>query len=111
MEDKKSFLSELADQLNKWDKQLDELTDNALKKKDEIKADLKTEYEKRIADLKVKKEELKVKMDELKKSGDSAWASMKVGLEKAAGELKTSFNEAKTQFKKPDDKPGTPDQK
>ena len=100
MEEKKSFLEQIADQLNKWDKQIEDFTETVLKKKDEIREDVKTEYNKRIDDLKVKKDEFVTKVDEIKKSSDSAWTSLKSGIEKAASELKNSFVEAKNQFSK-----------
>ena len=63
------------------------------------KVDAEIEYTMKLDELNQKKEDLRGKLSEFKKSSGEGWDSLKVGFEKAYGELKTAFEEAKSKFK------------
>lgn len=95
MEDKKSYLQRLAQQLQEWDKEMDELKLKA----DHAKSGAKVEFQKQLDELRVKKDAAQNKFNELQKAGDDAWEEVKEGLEKSWTELKTSFRSAVSKFK------------
>jgi hypothetical protein len=96
MPDKKSFLKSLSDQLIEWDAQIADLK----KKAQSEQGDLKVTYDEKIKELTAKKAEVDRKIEELKKTGEEAWITMKDGVEKAAGDLKKTFSDAFSKFKK-----------
>lgn len=96
MSDKQSFLKSLSDQLTEWDAQISELK----KKADKEKGDLKDKYDDRIKELSAKKAELDDKIEDIKKTSEEAWKGMKDGVEKAAGDLKNTFADVFSKFRK-----------
>ncbi|MGH7496469.1 MAG: coiled coil domain-containing protein [bacterium] len=99
MEDKKSYLQSLAQQLQDWDKEMDELKLKA----GSAKSGAKAEFQKQLDELRVKRDTAQAKFLELQKVGDEAWEEMKEGLEKSWTELKTSFRSAVSKFKQNND--------
>jgi len=95
MEDKNSYLQKLAQQLQDWDKEMDDLRLKA----DQAKTGAKSEFKKQLDELRAKKEVAQNKFDELQRSGDEAWEEVKEGLEKSWNELKVSFRSAFSKFK------------
>ncbi len=92
MEDKKSYLQNLADQLHQWDVEIDELSARA------GKAEAKTEHLNQIDDLRAKKEAAQSQMKQLQEAGDGAWNDMKAGVEKSWTELTGAFASAFAKF-------------
>jgi chromosome segregation ATPase len=95
MEDKKSYLQKMADQLKQWDTQIDELKAKAIK----AKAGSRTELFSQIDELRVKKETAQDKLKQLRKAGDGSWDGMKAGLERSWKEFKGAFSNASAKFK------------
>jgi len=95
VEDKKSYLQKQADQLRKWDAEIDELKAKAGK----AKAGSRSKLLEQIAELRAKKEAAQDKLKQLQEAGDSAWDDMKKGLEKSWTELKDGFSKAYERFK------------
>jgi predicted nuclease with TOPRIM domain len=95
VEDKKSYLQNMAGQLKQWDSEI-----NALKAKiDKAKAESKTELINEINELDSKKEKAKSKLKQLHKAGDGAWDEIKTGVEKSWTEFKGAFSNASAKFK------------
>lgn len=94
MQDKKSYLQMLADQLREWDTEIDELKVKAHL----AKADAKDELQKQIEDLRVQKEAAQGKLKQLQDAGDEAWDDIKVGVEKSWTEMKGAFRSAMAKF-------------
>jgi hypothetical protein len=94
MEDKKSYLQNLADQLHQWDVEIDELSGRAGK----ARAEAKTEHLNGIDDLRTKKEAAQNQMKQLQTAGDDAWDDMKAGVEKSWTELTGAFASAFAKF-------------
>jgi len=95
MEDKKSYLQKLADQLHQWDAELDELKARAGR----AKADARMELFNQIDELRVKKETTQGKLEQFQDAGDGAWDDMKAGVEKSWTELTGAFASAFAKFK------------
>ncbi len=95
MEDKKSYLQKLADQLQQWDVELDELKARAGK----AKAESKTELLNQVEALRMKKETAQNKLKQLQEAGEGAWDDMKAGIEKSWTELTGAFSNAFAKFK------------
>lgn len=94
MQDKKSYLEMLADQLRVWDTEIDELKVKAHL----AKADAKDEFAKQIEELRVKKEAAQSKLQQLQEAGDEAWDDIKAGVEKSWTEMKGAFRSALSKF-------------
>lgn len=94
MQDKKSYLEMLADQLREWDTEIDELKVKAHL----AKADAKDELQKQIEELRVQKEAAQSKLKQLQDAGDEAWDDIKVGVEKSWTEMKGAFRSAMSKF-------------
>ena len=94
MEDKKSYLQMLADQLREWDTEIDELKVKAHL----AKADAKDELAKQLEELRVKREAAQGKLQQLQNAGDEAWDDIKVGVEKSWTEMKGVFRSALSKF-------------
>ncbi len=95
MEDKKSYLQKLAQQLQEWDTEMDDLKLKA----DRAKAGAKAEFQKQLEELRVKKEAAQSKFKELQGASDEAWDDLRTGMEKSWTELKSSFRSAVSKFK------------
>lgn len=94
MQDKKSYLEMLADQLRVWDTEIDELKVKAHL----AKADAKDELAKQIEELRIKKEAAQSKLQQLQEAGDEAWDDIKAGVEKSWTEMKGAFRSALSKF-------------
>jgi uncharacterized coiled-coil DUF342 family protein len=95
MEDKKSYLQKMADQLKQWDAKIDELKAKA----DKTKAESREEFLKQIDILRAKKKSVQDKLKQLQEAGDGAWDEMKTGLERSWTEFKGAFSNASAKFK------------
>ena len=94
MQDKKSYLQMLADQLREWDTEIDELKVKAHL----AKADAKDELAKQLEELRVKREAAQGKLQQLQAAGDEAWDDIKIGVEKSWTEMKGAFRSAMSKF-------------
>jgi len=94
MQDKKSYLEMLADQLREWDTEIDELKVKAHL----AKADAKDEFAKQLEELRAKKEAAQSKLQQLQETGDEAWDDIKAGVEKSWTEMKGAFRSAISKF-------------
>jgi septal ring factor EnvC (AmiA/AmiB activator) len=95
MEDRKSYLQKMADQLKQWDTKIDELKAKVVKTKAESKAGLLNQ----IDDLNAKKETTSDKLKQLQAAGEGTWDDMKAGLEKSWIDFKSTFSKVSTRFK------------
>jgi hypothetical protein len=95
MEDKKSYLQKMADQLKQWDREIDELKVKTVA----AKAESKTEILKQIDELRLKKKTAQEKLKQLREAGDGAWDMMKAGLERSSSEFRSAFSNAAAKFK------------
>ncbi len=95
MQKREEYIDKLAAQLKEWSVKIDELEARARS----AKADMKTEYEKQIGQLKEKRDEATKKFQELKGSSGEAWDTLKSGAESAWTEMKNAITTAKEKFK------------
>jgi chromosome segregation ATPase len=95
MEEKKVYWEKVEAKLKEWGVKIDELEAKA----ERVKAEVKVEYQKRIKDLRDKKENIAKKLEELKKASDEAWQGVKTGVDKAMSELKNAYENIKSKFK------------
>jgi recombinational DNA repair ATPase RecF len=95
MEDKKSYLQKMADQLKEWDREINDLKARVSK----ARAESKTELLNQIDELHKKQENAHGKLKQLQDAGDDAWDEMKTGLERSWTEFKSAFSNASSKFK------------
>lgn len=93
-DDKEKFGVHLEEQLKDWQHKLDESKSQAEKKGPDFLARYNAETEK-LADL---YEDVRYRLKLLRMSGGDAWSEMRVGIEKAFGELKKSVTSALEKF-------------
>jgi len=94
---REEYIDKLAAQLKEWSAKVDELESKA----NAAKADMKTEYEKQIKQMKDKRDTAMQKLQELKGASTEAWDTLRAGSEVAWTELKNAVTAAKDKFKKP----------
>lgn len=97
MKSREEYINKLAAQLKEWSAKVDELESKA----NVAKADVKTEYERQIRQMKDKRDTAMQKLQELKGASTDAWDTLKAGSEAAWGDLKNAVTAAKERFKKP----------
>lgn len=95
MEDKKSYLQKLSDQLRQWDTDIEALKAKAGK----ATAESRTELLHQVDELRAKKKTAQGKLKQLQAAGDGAWDEAKVGVEKSWAELKGAFSKASAKLK------------
>ena len=92
---KDDYQRKIEAQLNQWDAEI-----NLLKAKAQnAEADAKITYQKKLEDLKSKKDVVIKRLQELKTSGTEVFEELKDGIDKACTELKHGFNSALSHFK------------
>jgi uncharacterized coiled-coil DUF342 family protein len=95
MEDKRSLIDRITEQLKKLDVELDRLR----KKADQTTADFKEDYKVQIEELREKKTQMVNRLDKIKGSSDDAWTELRTGMEKSWSELKIGVDKAISKFK------------
>jgi hypothetical protein len=93
--DKKAFIDKLTAQLKQWDADIEKLKARA----EEAQGEAKTKYNKKIQDLRDKKEAARDRLEEVKQASEEAWEKLKSGTEKAFNEMKDSLHAALSKFK------------
>jgi vacuolar-type H+-ATPase subunit I/STV1 len=96
MEDKKTYLRKMAEQLEQLDAKVADLKAKAAKAGKEAAA----EIDKKVAELSVKQQDARQKLQELKESGAEKWESLKSRVEKAREEVEGALNKILAKFKK-----------
>ena len=96
MKDREEYIDKMTAQLKEWSHKIDELEFKARV----AKADVKIGYEKRIRELKDKREAVVLKIKELRGASGEAWDAVKTGVETAWKEFKDAFADARDKFKK-----------
>ncbi len=96
MQKREEYIDMLAAQLKEWSAKIDELETKARS----ATADMRSEYEKQIVQLKEKRESAMERFLELKDASSEAWDTLKAGAESAWTEMKNAVAAAKEKFKK-----------
>ena len=94
IEQKNEFVSSLKNELNELDRDIAVMKAKASTKTDEANKEIKLQIE----SLEKKRAELNVKIDKLSSASKSAWTELRLGVQSALKEMKTSFNKATEKF-------------
>jgi chromosome segregation ATPase len=73
--------------------------DKLAAKAGEVSAELKSEYNQEMADLKKKQAAARQKLEAMQKSGECAWQDLKAGIDLAWTAIGESIDSAKSRFK------------
>jgi SMC interacting uncharacterized protein involved in chromosome segregation len=95
MKSREEHIDQLAAQLKEWSAKIDELESKARA----AKADVKTNYENQIRQLKDKQAASMQKLQELKGASAEAWDILKAGAETSWADLKKAVTAATEKFK------------
>jgi len=96
MQQKKSYLSKMADQLKRIDKDINELRSKA----DRLTVRTRKEYDTVIADLKARRNSIEEKIKTAQSDGSEAWDTLKRGLDTSYNEFVRAFSDAVNKLKK-----------
>lgn len=95
-EKRDAYVQKLKAQLDEWNADINKLE----AKSDQAQAEVKIEYQKRIADLRARLKEVGDKIGELQQTGEKPWEDLKQGLENSWDILKAGFTKAKSEFER-----------
>jgi uncharacterized protein YlxW (UPF0749 family) len=95
MDNKQTYLSRMAGQLQNWDQELQQLKVKAEHVKQEKKQDIKDS----IAGLNAKRADLNNRIEILRNSSSSAWEDLKNGFDKSVSEFRKSLDTAMQKLK------------
>ena len=87
MAKKESYREEMEARLRKWKGMIDELGEKAEK----VSKEPRSAFKRQLADFREQFEKVESGLEDYKEAGSEAWQTLKIGLEKAAGDLKESF--------------------
>ncbi|CAN5530788.1 hypothetical protein BH10BDE1_BH10BDE1_17590 [soil metagenome] len=93
-ERKEEFTTRMKTNIDEMDREIQALKTESAQKSVEAREATKT----KIRELQVKRDELGKKYDALEKSTGKAWTRMKSGMEKAWGDVRSAYNDAKTEL-------------
>lgn len=93
-EKKDEFAARMKNNIDAIDREIAELKRESASKSAEVRETTKT----KIQELQTKRDELNARYAEFEKSTGKAWTRMKAGMEKAWGDVRSAYNEAKTEL-------------
>jgi vacuolar-type H+-ATPase subunit I/STV1 len=96
MSTRDEYIQKMHALLDKMNAEIDDLSARA----GEAKADVRDEYQERIAQLRAKQEEARTKLASLRDAGEGAWQDLKAGVEMAWDAVGEAIDSAKSHFKK-----------
>jgi len=94
-EKRDAYVEKLKIKLDEWNARIDLLQAKA----DQVKPDLKAEYQKQIQNMKEKRSRAEEKLDELRQASKGAWEDMKIGAERAWDELAEAVKAATSRYR------------
>lgn len=95
MSNRKEYIDQVAETMRKWDDDIVALENKSNNATDEVK----TEVQKKLQDLRVKKAELEGKLEKLKSSGEDAWDILNKEFKESFDKIKNAFQDAKDAMK------------
>ncbi|MEE4310560.1 MAG: hypothetical protein V2J62_01710 [candidate division KSB1 bacterium] len=96
MNNRREYIEKFANQLRKWDTEINELE----LKTEHAKGELKEKYQKMIHDLRNQKDELREQLKVLNEANENAWSELKRGFEESWENMMESIREAGSYFQK-----------
>ncbi|MDO9508920.1 MAG: hypothetical protein Q7I97_06200 [Thermovirgaceae bacterium] len=94
-EQRDAYVEKLKLKLDEWNTRIDQFQAKA----DQVKPDLKAEYQNQIQNLKAKRDKVQEKLNELSEASKGAWEDLKAGAECAWGELTEAVKLATSRYK------------
>ncbi|MGD2152866.1 MAG: hypothetical protein PVG79_06325 [Gemmatimonadales bacterium] len=91
-EQRDAYVNKIKNRLDEWNARIDRLEEQA----QDTKAEAEELVQERIGRLRAKRDELEAKFREVQAAGADAWEIVKDGVEKAEGELRAAFDDAKS---------------
>ncbi len=89
------FVNKMKQQLDEFNRKLDELE----KKGADYNQEARARFDRRMEELKEKRQEAGKRLDEINQAGDKAWETLKNGATAAWTSLEESLKQARSQFK------------
>ena len=96
MSSRDEYVKKMHDMLQKLDAEIDTLAART----GQVEADVRDEYHKQLAQLRVKQDEARTRLASLRSAGDAAWQDLKAGVEMARDAISEAIESAKSRFNK-----------
>lgn len=93
---REAYIEKLAEQLKKWDHEMEEFE----KKSEKKLSDLKVNLTQKIESLRVKRDELRVKLNRVEDLGEEAFQNIKKDIEKLWKDTRQGFKTIRKEFRK-----------
>lgn len=94
-EKKEEFAARMRVNIDEMDREIEDLKKESQSKS----ADVREAAKRSIADIQAKRDELNRRCDALEESTGRAWTSLKTGVEKAWGDVRSAYGQAKAELK------------
>ncbi len=94
--EKELYQQKLEAQLDQWNAEIDKLKAQG----EELEADAKIDYYRKLEELSVKREEIAQKLKEIKKAGDDTWETIKLSAGSLMIKFQEEFEQVQEQLKK-----------
>lgn len=91
-----AYIEKLKTMLNEWNTEIDRLS----AKEDKSGPNAKTEYHRKLDELREKRDEILSRIDAMHKAGDDAWEDLKFDLESSWEFLRSGLSIFKSEFQK-----------
>ncbi|HXE98689.1 MAG TPA: coiled coil domain-containing protein [Dongiaceae bacterium] len=95
MSSRDEYVRKMQAKLEEWNAEIDTLTAKA----DEVKSDVKNEYNEQIESLKAKQAAARQKIEVLQHAGESAWEDLKSGIDLAWTAMGEAIDSARSRFR------------
>lgn len=99
------FFDRLKQRIDDWNREIEQLEQKVAS----LKSDLKTRYQHRLEELKVKRGNAEAKLEALRASGEGAWDKMQKEAEQAWTAFKEAVNTFKSHYRRDTDDSGDDD--
>jgi septation ring formation regulator EzrA len=93
-ENRDVFVKKIKAKLDEWNAEIDKLEAQSRQKE----ADFQEDLQRRLEELKTKRQATQQKLEDLQNAGGSAWQDLKAGVEEAASALGQALDSARTHF-------------
>ncbi len=95
MTERDQYIEKTKAKIDQWNADIDRMKARA----EEVGADARIEYQKRLDEMRAQRDEAEAQLKKLREASDDAWRDMKAGFDKAWDNISGAFDSAMARFK------------
>jgi len=95
MTERDQYIEKTKAKIDQWNADIDRMKARA----EEVGADARIEYQKRLDEMRAQRDEAEAQLKTLREASDDAWRDMKAGFDKAWDNISGAFDSAMARFK------------